>query len=563
MDQIIKIKRSTVQGHIPPSLEEGEIAINIADKYIYTKGETGVVRLYENATPQGDGLLSSIDKGKLDKIITSGNGNLFLTNSGEYKSIVSSLILDYENDLSNLQGTVGDSTIQSLQEAIEDKIPIFIAVSGTIQYITFATETEAEIILSIDSCTNLNIVSITATINIQEKTISAEIKSQSIDEVVKKIKILDSIFSPGEDGTVELNIPNDTAETVLMTGYEVAQGISEEELTILPQDTLAVGLGKIQKQILDNEEVIATTFVKFKESLGFNTNVQFTPTSEPLQGLTVTEAIDHVYSMSSSDHPILILNYTDDLKNGIQGSSIDSEVSQSLIKAVDSGWACVVKSGNSDILSNLQKVGNTVTIIMESITKLGGEHIASTTMITVDTSSNTIFSSDAGMVTLVDESSVLKKTNTTEYIPTEDYNPATKKYVDDCTVNSKSISSNPILGGSDILATGYQRSILENEDLQIQDTDTINIAIGKLEKAILDDERVIASTFVNLQNVLGVQNPNQILPDLSKTNYLSSASTVVDCLLALDTAITEMKGTLLSLESRITTLEGALTLKTT
>ena len=145
MDQIIRIKRSYIRGSVPASLEEGEIAINIADKYIYASDESGIIRLYSNATQTNDGLLSSVDKTKLDKIITSGNGDSFLSNSGEYKSIVSSLVLDYAEDLKNFSGIVEENVIQNIQEAIEGKIPIYISLNGTIQYLAFAAEAITDI----------------------------------------------------------------------------------------------------------------------------------------------------------------------------------------------------------------------------------------------------------------------------------------------------------------------------------------------------------------------------------------------------------------------------------
>lgn len=317
MDQIIRIKRSYIRGSVPASLEEGEIAINIADKYIYASDENGIVRLYSNATQTNDGLLSSVDKTKLDKIITSGNGDSFLSNSGEYKSIVSSLVLDYAEDLKNFSGVVEENVIQNIQEAIEGKIPIYISLNGTIQYLAFAAESDSEIVLSIDSVNSENIISILATINISTRNITSTVNSQSI--------------------------------------Y----------------------------------------------------------------------------------HPIILLNYTDDLKNGNLGESVSQEVSQKLLDAINGGWACVVKSGNSDILCNLQKVGDVVTIIMESITKIDTEYFAATTIIGVNTSSNTITYSDSGGLYLVDKDKVLLKDNTTSYTPASDYNPATKKYVDD-KINSNS-----------------------------------------------------------------------------------------------------------------------------
>lgn len=641
MDQTIRVKRNYIKGSIPQSLEEGELAVNVADRYIYVSNESGdTIRLYGNATKDSDGLLSSLDKEKIDKIITTGNGNSFLSNSGEYKSIVSSIVLDYTTDLVSFSGTVSEEVVQNLQDAIVEKIPIFITIGNTIQYIAFATQTDTDIVLTTDSITSSTITSVTATINIGSRVISA--------------------------------------------------------------------------------------------------------------------------TSSSSDlsHPIILLNYTDDLKNGNLGESVSQEVSQKLLDAISGGWACVVKSGQSDILCNLQKVGSVVTIVMESITKIGEEYFGATTIIGVNTDTNTISHSDSGGLFLVDKEKVLLKDNTTEYTPVEDYNPATKKYVDDTLGNTIKTdgTSSQYLGGDgqyhnileyddiiDVYATyditergdvnnihlysdeehleeittgsaktiyldittdnpGYQfkwsgtsfikvggtnlilgtttgtafegsagkelqdkvaklpgyvvgaasntgmylthsedgkyelhvkasavnssltssiEDILElteatttesgvmsasdkekldkvitngdgnsylandgtyktitisgstlsedyapsdlvNDQLEPKPGDTIETAIGKLHKSILDNEEVVATAFSNIQTVLGVENPGQVMPNLSDTNYLSGQTQFVSALKALDAAlkvVADQANTITDLTARVVALEDALTIK--
>ena len=55
-------------------------------------------------------------------------------------------------------------------------------------------------------------------------------------------------------GTVETHM---TGDYIPITGYMVASGSSEEELTLNDGDTVNEALGKLQKQMLDNEEAIA------------------------------------------------------------------------------------------------------------------------------------------------------------------------------------------------------------------------------------------------------------------------------------------------------------------
>ena len=55
-------------------------------------------------------------------------------------------------------------------------------------------------------------------------------------------------------GTVETQM---TGDYIPITGYMTATGVTEEELTLTEEDTVNEALGKLQKQMLDNEESIA------------------------------------------------------------------------------------------------------------------------------------------------------------------------------------------------------------------------------------------------------------------------------------------------------------------
>lgn len=115
------------------------------------------------------------------------------------------------------------------------------------------------------------------------------------------------------------------------------------------------------------------------------------------------------------------------------------------------------------------------------------------------------------------------------------------------------------------LSADYAPSELVNAQLEPAAGDTFETAIGKLHKAILDNEEVTAQAFVNLQTVLGVENPNQTMPDLSDTNYLNGQTQFVAALKVLDAAIkivADQAATINDLTSRVAALETALTLQT-
>lgn len=177
---------------------------------------------------------------------------------------------------------------------------------------------------------------------------------------------------------------------------------------------------------------------------------------------------------------VLILSLENDLANGQKDSPVTAEVSTALKDAISTGKACVIKSANSDILANLQQISDNVTIIMEQISRVGQTFVAVNTTITVNTVTNVISDYQTGAIVLETEgdgskflsnngtykeipqpdlSNYLAKNNTTEFTPTGDYNPATKKYVDDF-MNIYQVESE--IAASYNLTTGYVDGISIN-----------------------------------------------------------------------------------------------------
>ena len=114
-------------------------------------------------------------------------------------------------------------------------------------------------------------------------------------------------------------------------------------------------------------------------------------------------ADDGTYKEAGDKTNVLILSLENDLANGEKDSPVTPEVSASLLDAITTGKACVNKSANSDILANLQKIGNNVTIILEQISRVGQTFVAVNTSITVNTSTNVIADYQTGAIVLETE----------------------------------------------------------------------------------------------------------------------------------------------------------------
>lgn len=114
-------------------------------------------------------------------------------------------------------------------------------------------------------------------------------------------------------------------------------------------------------------------------------------------------ADDGTYKEAGDKTNVLILSLENDLAGGQKDSPVNAEVSASLVDAITTGKACVIKSANSDILANLQKIGNNVTIILEQISRVGQTFVAVNTSITVNTSTNVIADYQTGAIVLETE----------------------------------------------------------------------------------------------------------------------------------------------------------------
>lgn len=181
---------------------------------------------------------------------------------------------------------------------------------------------------------------------------------------------------------------------------------------------------------------------------------------------------------------ILILSLENDLANGQKDSPVTAKVSTALKDAISTGKACVIKSANSDILANLQQISDNVTIVMEQISRIDQTFVAVNTTITVNTATNIIsdyqtealvletegdgskFLSNNGTYKEIpqpDLSNYLAKNNTTEFTSTNDYEPATKKYVDDNNeVHIYQTNESPLLSLIDDLLHNNRLNIYGN-----------------------------------------------------------------------------------------------------
>lgn len=94
------------------------------------------------------------------------------------------------------------------------------------------------------------------------------------------------------------------------------------------------------------------------------------------------------------------------------------------------------------------------------------------------------------------------------------------------------------------LSEAYVPSELENTALEPAAGDTVEVATGKLHKAILDNEEIVSNALNNLKNTVGLTNEIQIPEDKAETNYLKNVDTIWQALKALDIKLKEIEDAL-------------------
>ena len=137
------------------------------------------------------------------------------------------------------------------------------------------------------------------------------------------------IYSPSASTTIDVNV---TGADVLLTGYEIACGTTEEELVITSADTTNSAFGKVQKQIYDNEMITAAALNDLNDAIGGSfDDVEYVSSTKTIvfkHGNTVVDSIDA----------------TDFIKDGM----VNTVVVDTPSAGTNSGVTCLIITFNTD-----------------------------------------------------------------------------------------------------------------------------------------------------------------------------------------------------------------------
>lgn len=399
---------------------------------------------------------------KLAGILTDGAGLKYLTDKLTYEE------LPDQATVIDIDGKIMDLTTESSNEDI-------LAVFGTLPDFTSLIET----IRNSETILNSILVDNDSQVGKVNATILANKTSNTLDVIY---------FDHVKKTFVQLTITE--TDSVLSCVREefgsAGGGDTTPEVSITEAEPVPGSQEKVYYQVVEDNV-----------DLGVDTDA---PADGNMYGRK-----DNAWQKIKEGDPtnVLILNYETDLANGQQSQPIDPSISAKLIDAVDTGKACVIKSGNSDILSNIQKVGTDVHIIMEQISKFEGAFIATNTTITVDTAGNTIKAVDTGAIELIDKSKVLAKDNSTEFTPSGIYQPATKKYVDDSLDTTEASYMTFVIGENTFdLPNG----------MSMMDYSKKGIVIGTIEGITDDNNKIVLNFEKNTDSGLSDKKYNILNP---------------------------------------------------
>lgn len=117
-------------------------------------------------------------------------------------------------------------------------------------------------------------------------------------------------YSPSANTTLNLEaIQEVTGADVLLTGYQLASGTTEEELAIVATDTVNEAFGKIQKQNYDNEAVIAGSLNDLNERITvLEANSGVSADLEVLSGQVITLSAGTLHEIDVLSAKVLTLS---------------------------------------------------------------------------------------------------------------------------------------------------------------------------------------------------------------------------------------------------------------
>ena len=252
-----------------------------------------------------------------------------------------------------------------------------------------------------------------------------------------------------------------TGDYIILNNYEVASG-SGEALAIESGDTVSEAFGKIQKQILDNEEVTAAGFNDLNDRLSAAEAAISANT-----GVTALSAATVTLSGDVSNLSAVTVNNTNKITN-LSAATVTLSGNVTNLSAATvhiSGDVTSLSAATVNIKTNVTDLSAATVTLSGDVSNLSGAVMS-------------ISAKTSGVLTLN-----LNSVEQGKYSP------------------SASTSIDVRVTGAIVPLTGYEISSGRTlEELVVESGDTVNEAFGKLQKQIYDNELTVAGAFNDIND---------------------------------------------------------------
>lgn len=289
VDDVIEIQKVVAaKANIPTSgLTVGQIFYATAEKKLFTATSTTAVDA--GATPEAGKIYIAVADGNKQYRWGGDSAGLVQITSG---NIVIGETTGTAYD--GLKGKQNRDAITSLPATIASEVK---GVTQAADKVTIGVKVATKSGLNYGSAAAAN-VDIPAAASGKAGVMTGA----QVDALTKATSDITNLGNNTVNGIKISTNPTLTGDNVMMTGFTALgeDQTTEDQLTPKATDKVNVGIAKLHRAILNNEEVVSAAIAAINESLGFSENAEFQPTSSELQGKNVTEALEIIFAKAKA-----------------------------------------------------------------------------------------------------------------------------------------------------------------------------------------------------------------------------------------------------------------------
>lgn len=463
---------------------------------------SGVVNI-PLASQSADGVLSKEDKAKLDKVLDTGEGNKYLTDNGTYvpldKNSVGLGNVDNTSDLGKPISTATQNALDGKVDKSEGKSLVADTLITKLEQLDDKATIDAALANKIPM-SQKGVANGVATLNENGKVPVSQIDGAMARVFGVEKAIANQVALPAEatEGERYYTIDTKLIYEKLAEGWD--EGTDPKEDTIYNfRQSDAAGL-EDRTNILYRWDGANLVEISASLALGEGSGTAY----EGNKGKVLADKIAEIYGASS-------------VINGLSDITINS----------DDAEGQFLSAPNAVVTWKGSKEQNDIKIPYATTSKAGVMSAADKTNLdSVKTKVDELVGegSQGSISQQISDAISEVKGDATTYtnlglVENQLEQNATKlSQIDNYTVNGKKISSNPVLNGGDILLTGFTPLEEEEEQLTPQATDTVNQAIAKLLKSILNNGGTESGNINKLKESLGFTEDLAYSPTNSALN---------------------------------------------